>query len=130
MYALGSHIPLLKRGIRIGALHIYTSRQPPVLANRWTADGDARRRQRTVLGNADIIVAVVRVTRNYQITIPAEVRRRLGIKVGDRVLVEVEGDRIVIRKASGGLPRIRLGLRLTPGEIDKLVVEGAARGGS
>jgi AbrB family looped-hinge helix DNA binding protein len=31
-------------------------------------------------------VAVVRVTRNYQITIPAEVRRRLGIKAGDRVV--------------------------------------------
>jgi len=41
MYALGFHISLLKRGIRIGVLHIYTSRQPPVLANRWTADGDA-----------------------------------------------------------------------------------------
>jgi tRNA pseudouridine-54 N-methylase len=41
MYALGFHIPLLKRGIRIGVLHIYTSRQPPVLANKWTADGDA-----------------------------------------------------------------------------------------
>ncbi len=75
-------------------------------------------------------MVVVRVTRNYQVTIPAEVRRRLGIKAGDRVVVEVEGDRIVIRKASGGLPRIRLGLRLTPGEIDKLVVEGATRGGS
>ncbi|KUO88338.1 MAG: AbrB family transcriptional regulator [Thermoproteus sp. JCHS_4] len=75
-------------------------------------------------------MAVVRVTRNYQITIPAEVRRRLGIKVGDRVLVEVEGDRIVIRKAAGGLPRIRLGLRLTPEEIDRLVAEGAARGSS
>ena len=43
-------------------------------------------------------------------------------------MVEGEGDRIVIRKASGGLPRIRLGL--TPEEIDKLVEEGAARGGS
>jgi len=75
-------------------------------------------------------VAVVRVTRNYQITIPAEVRRRLGIKVGDRVVVEVEGDKIVIRKASGDLPRIRLGLRLTPEEIDRLVEEVAARGSS
>jgi len=74
-------------------------------------------------------VAVVKVTRNYQITIPAEVRRRLGIKAGDRV-VEVEGDRIVIRKASGGLPRIRLGLRLTPEGIDRLLEEGAARGSS
>jgi antitoxin PrlF len=43
-------------------------------------------------------------------------------------VVEVEGDKIVIRKASGGLPRIRLGLRLTPEEIDRLVEEGAARG--
>jgi hypothetical protein len=41
MYALGYHISLLKRGIRIGALHIYTSRQPPELANRWAANGDA-----------------------------------------------------------------------------------------
>ena len=72
-------------------------------------------------------MAVVRVTRNYQITIPAEVRRRLGIKAGDQV-VEVEGDRIVIRKASGDLPRIRLGRRLIPKEIDRLVEEGAARG--
>ena len=74
-------------------------------------------------------MAVVRVTRNYQITIPAEVRRRLGIKAGDQV-VEVEGDRIVIRKTAGGLPRIRLGRRLTPEEIDRLVEEGAARGSS
>jgi hypothetical protein len=28
------------------------------------------------------------------------------------------------------LPRIRLGLRLTPEEIDRLVEEGAARGSS
>ncbi len=54
MYALGFHIPLLKRGIRIGVLHIYTSRQPPVLVNRWTADGGAGRPQWTVLGNVDI----------------------------------------------------------------------------
>ena len=73
-------------------------------------------------------MAVVWVTRNHQITIPAEVRRRLGIKAGDRVVVEVEGDRIVIKKASGDLPRIRLGRRLTPEEIDRLVEEGAARG--
>jgi AbrB family looped-hinge helix DNA binding protein len=73
-------------------------------------------------------VAVVRVIRNYQITIPAEVRRKLRIKVGDWVMVEVEGDKIVIRKAVGSLPRVRLGLRLTPEEIDRLMEEGAARG--
>jgi hypothetical protein len=37
MYALGYHITLLKRGIRVGALHLYTSRQPPEPANMWTA---------------------------------------------------------------------------------------------
>ena len=83
---------------------------------------------RLIYSKRYVVVAVVRVTRNYQVTIPAEVRRRLGIKVGDRVVVE--GDKIVIRKASGGSPRIRLGLRLTPEEIDRLVEEGAARGSS
>ncbi len=37
MYALDYHITLLKRGIRVGALHLYTSRRPPEPANRWTA---------------------------------------------------------------------------------------------
>jgi hypothetical protein len=37
MYALGYHIALLERGIRVGALHLYTSRQPPEPADRWTA---------------------------------------------------------------------------------------------
>lgn len=43
-------------------------------------------------------MAIVRVTRNSQITIPKEVREKIGIKEGDRVDVTVEGDRIVIRK--------------------------------
>jgi hypothetical protein len=33
IYALGYHVALLKRGIRVGAV----SRQPPEPANRWTA---------------------------------------------------------------------------------------------
>jgi len=37
MHALGYHIALLERGIRVGALHLYTSHQPPEPANRWTA---------------------------------------------------------------------------------------------
>jgi hypothetical protein len=36
MYALGYHITLLKRGIRVDALHLYTLRQPPEPVNRWT----------------------------------------------------------------------------------------------
>ncbi len=34
-----------------------------------------------------------------QLVLPAEVRRRLGIRPGDRLVVEVEGDHAVIRKA-------------------------------
>jgi len=37
IYALGYYIALLERGIRVGALHLYTSRLPPEPANRWTA---------------------------------------------------------------------------------------------
>jgi hypothetical protein len=37
IYALGYHVVLLKRGIRVGAIHLYTSGKPPEPANRWTA---------------------------------------------------------------------------------------------
>ena len=39
----------------------------------------------------------VKVTRKYQVTIPRDVREELGIRIGDRILVEVEGDKIVLR---------------------------------
>ncbi len=41
---------------------------------------------------------IVRVSRRYQIVIPKEIRKALGIKEGDRVLFEIEGDEIRIRK--------------------------------
>jgi len=34
-----------------------------------------------------------------QLVLPAEVRRKLGIRPGDRLIVELEGDHAVIRKA-------------------------------
>ncbi len=34
-----------------------------------------------------------------QVVLPAEVRRRLGLRPGDRLVIEVEGDHAVIRKA-------------------------------
>ena len=37
------------------------------------------------------------ITRKYQITIPKEIREKLGLKVGDRVLIYLEGDKIVIK---------------------------------
>ena len=37
------------------------------------------------------------VSSRYQITLPAEVRKALGIKPGDRLEVTLEGGRIVLR---------------------------------
>ncbi|MEX2724451.1 MAG: AbrB/MazE/SpoVT family DNA-binding domain-containing protein [Candidatus Freyarchaeota archaeon] len=44
-------------------------------------------------------MARVKVTRNYQITIPASIRRKLEIKEGDYVSIEVSGEgEAVLRK--------------------------------
>jgi len=59
---------------------------------------------------------LIKVTRNYRITIPAYVREKLGIKIGDLVSIEVRGDEIVIID-----------------DINKLIEEGLmnnARGGN
>lgn len=42
----------------------------------------------------------VRVTRNAQVTLPRGVREKLGIKIGDRIAVRVEGETIVMEKIS------------------------------
>ena len=41
---------------------------------------------------------IARVSSRYQVVIPKEVRREVGIKEGDRVLFEIEGNEIRIRK--------------------------------
>ena len=43
---------------------------------------------------------VRKLTQKYQTTIPAEVRRLLGLEKGDSVVFEIEGDRVEVRKAS------------------------------
>jgi AbrB family looped-hinge helix DNA binding protein len=55
-------------------------------------------------------IASAKLTTKYQITIPAAVRRRLGLEAGDVVyLVEEEG-RIVLRSARGGWAESTVGL--------------------
>lgn len=41
-----------------------------------------------------------RLTVKGQVTVPKDVRDQLGVKPGDRVAFEREGDRIVLRKAA------------------------------
>lgn len=43
---------------------------------------------------------LAKVTSKGQITIPAAIRRQLGIKEGDKVLFVQEGDRIILMNAS------------------------------
>jgi AbrB family looped-hinge helix DNA binding protein len=43
-------------------------------------------------------VAASRLTRKYQATIPADVRRALRLKQGDVVQFEIEGDRVTLRR--------------------------------
>ena len=38
------------------------------------------------------------MTRKFQVTIPEEVRRRVGVEIGEELLVREEGKRIVMEK--------------------------------
>jgi AbrB family looped-hinge helix DNA binding protein len=71
----------------------------------------------------------VKVTRNYQVTIPASIRNRLGIREGDILEFHLEDDKIIIKKASTVRPRIRLGRRLTVEEIERDIERGLNEGG-
>jgi len=65
------------------------------------------------------------VTRNFQVTIPAEIRSALGIREGDLLEVRLEGGKIVMEKVELELPRIRLGMSVTTEEVERLIEEGA-----
>jgi AbrB family looped-hinge helix DNA binding protein len=57
-----------------------------------------------------MIVSTAKLTEKYQITIPTEVRRRLGVTAGDVVYLAVEGDQVVLRAARGGWTEASRGL--------------------
>lgn len=67
---------------------------------------------------------VTKVTRNYQITLPAEIRKALGIKEGEMLDVKLEGDKIIIRRLKKERPTLKLGRPITPEEIEKAIEEG------
>ena len=62
---------------------------------------------------------LTKVTRNYQITIPAEIRKALGIREGEYLSVALRGDEIVIKKAEMKWPSLDLGRDFTPEEIEE-----------
>ena len=68
----------------------------------------------------------VKITRNYQVTIPAEIRIKMGLREGDYLEVYLDRDnRIIMEKIA---PRkrktLKLGRRLTPEEIEELIEKG------
>ena len=71
----------------------------------------------------------MKVTRNYQVTIPASVRNRLGIREGDILEFHIEDDKIIIKKVSSVRPRVRLGRRLTVEEIERDIERGLDESG-
>ena len=42
----------------------------------------------------------VRVTRKYQVTIPKGIREKLGLRVGDVLIVKTDGKRIILEPIS------------------------------
>lgn len=49
----------------------------------------------------------VTVTRNTQITIPKEIREKLGIRIGDKVEIDIEDEKVVVRKIKPSLMEYR-----------------------
>jgi len=65
-----------------------------------------------------------KVTRNYQITIPAEIRKALGIREGEVLEVELENGKIIIKRPKKERKTLKLGKEITPEEIEESIEEG------
>ena len=55
-------------------------------------------------------LSTAKLTEKFQITIPSDVRRRLGLRAGDLVSLTLEGDRVVLRGVRGGWTESTRGL--------------------
>lgn len=40
------------------------------------------------------------ITRNFQITIPKEIREKLNLKLGEKVTIHLEGERMIIQRVN------------------------------
>ncbi len=71
------------------------------------------------------MVSRVKVTRNYQVTIPAEIRLKAGVKEGDYLEVYLNEDGcIVMKKVRKKRKTLRSGRKLKIEEIDELIEKG------
>ena len=67
----------------------------------------------------------VKVTRNFQITIPAEIREKLSIRVGDYVDVTYDKKEgaVIVRPYRRKWTTYTLGRKLTPEDIEGIISE-------
>ncbi len=72
-----------------------------------------------------MIEEVVKVTRNYQVTIPASIRARIGIKEGDYVKMVYDEREGIVKLIPVRRRRltIRLGRKVTVEEVEALTEE-------
>lgn len=70
-----------------------------------------------------MVVSSAKLTDKFQITIPAEVRRKLGLRAGDVVLLSIDEGQVVLRGARGSWTEASRGLG---GEVWKEAGGGAA----
>lgn len=70
------------------------------------------------------MVEEVKVTRNYQVTIPAAVREKLGVAVGDVLVADLQDSKITFQKKSSDISKLRIRLNR---KIDWRDVEEAVR---
>ena len=71
-------------------------------------------------------MAVSKVTRNYQITVPREIREQTNINEGDTLLFTVEGEDIILKRVNKELLGKNFGLwkraqEKTPWIVNKLI---------
>lgn len=72
-------------------------------------------------------MAKVKITRNFQVTIPSAVRSKLGLKEGEEVDIRLNGEgRIVIERLPKERRVLKSGKRLLPDEIEEIIEKGLA----
>ncbi|RLF22263.1 MAG: AbrB family transcriptional regulator [Thermoprotei archaeon] len=73
-----------------------------------------------------MIKAYAKVTRNFQVTIPLEIREKLGVKEGDMIvfIFNEESGKVYMTKVVERRLRLRANRKLTPEEIERIIERG------
>lgn len=56
------------------------------------------------------MIKIVKLSSKYQVVIPKEVRKKLGFRAGDQLVVEVEGGKVILRSRPKNYTNYMLGL--------------------